>query len=136
MAYVSQDLKAKLAPAIKAVLKKYGVKGTIAVRNHMTLVLNIKSGALDFIGDFTKNLPDGNANKEYILRKQCIDVNPYHYETQFSGKAKEFLKEIMPLMNNGNWDKSDIQSDYFNVGWYVDVNIGQWDKPYTVVASK
>jgi hypothetical protein len=33
-------------------------------------------------------------------------------------------------MNDGNWDKSDIQSDYFNVGWYVDVNIGKWNKPY------
>jgi len=36
----------------------------------------------------------------------------------------------MAVMNTGNWDKSDIQTDYFNVGWYVDVNIGKWNKPY------
>ena len=51
MAYMSQSLKKELAPAIKAVLKKYNVKGTIAVRHHSTLVVNIKEGALDFIGE-------------------------------------------------------------------------------------
>jgi hypothetical protein len=37
-------------------------------------------------------------------------------------------------MNDGNYDNSDIQSDYFSVGWYIDVNVGKWDKPYTVEA--
>ena len=48
MAYVSKELKAALAPKIKAVLKKYNVKGSIAVHHHSSLVLNIKSGAVDF----------------------------------------------------------------------------------------
>ena len=52
MAYMSQERKQNLAPAIKAVLKKYGVKATIAVRNHSTLVVNIKSGSIDFIENF------------------------------------------------------------------------------------
>jgi hypothetical protein len=30
----------------------------------------------------------------------------------------------------GNHDNSDIQSDYFDVGWYVEVNIGKWNKAY------
>ena len=34
MAYVSQKDKAELAPGIKAVLKKYKMKASIAVRNH------------------------------------------------------------------------------------------------------
>ena len=49
MAYMSQEKKAKIAPVVKAVLKKYKVKGSLAVRNHSTLVLNIKSGSIDFI---------------------------------------------------------------------------------------
>ena len=51
MAYISQDDKKELAPAIKAVLKKYGMKGTIAIRHHSSLVVNIKSGPIDFGGD-------------------------------------------------------------------------------------
>jgi hypothetical protein len=33
-------------------------------------------------------------------------------------------------MNNGNWNNSRIEVDYFDVGWYIDVNIGKWNKPY------
>ena len=50
MAYMSQEHKKKLSPAIKAVLKKYGVKGSIGVRHNSSLVVNIKEGVLDFIG--------------------------------------------------------------------------------------
>ena len=124
MAYVSQELKAKIAPQVKAILKKYKVKGSLAVRNHSTLVLNIKEGALDMYQDFGK--PEDAA-------KFGIQVNPYWYQDHFSGKTKAFLSEVIPAMNAGNWDKSDIQSDYFNVGWYVSVNIGKWNKPYAKV---
>ena len=51
MAYVSQELKAKLAPTIKAICKKYGVKATLSVRNHSSLVLTVKQGSIDFGGD-------------------------------------------------------------------------------------
>lgn len=130
MAYVSQDLKAKLAPKIKAVLKKYGIKGSLAVRNHSTLVLNIKSGKIDFIKNFNDTVdPRGG---RFTPAEGCIDVNPYWYHDHFSGKAKAFLGEVLAAMKEGNWDRSDIQTDYFDVGWYVDVNIGKWNKPYIV----
>lgn len=139
MAYMSQERKAKLAPAIKAVLKKYSVKGTLAVRNHSTLVLNIKSGKIDFIENFIEtdsNVMHGREMSQdqidYIRKNQSLDVNPYWYKEHFSGKAKAFLSELLPLMNTGNHDNSDIQTDYFDVGWYVDVNIGKWSKPYVL----
>ena len=114
MAYVSQELKAKLAPTIKAICKKYNVKASLAVRHHSTLVLNVKEGDIDFGGD-------------------RIQVNPYWYKDHYKGRALAFLSEVIPAMNAGNWDKSDIQTDYFNVGWYIDVNIGRWNKPYALV---
>ena len=135
MAYVSQELKASLAPAIKAICKKYGVKGTLAVRNHSTLCLNIKSGSIDFIG----NSNEVCGNDHYQVSRGFTpnesgyeSVNPYHYKSHFSGKALKFLSEVMPLMNTGNHDNSDLMTDYFDVGWYVDVNIGKWDKPYVL----
>ena len=124
MAYMSQEKKAKIAPVIKAICKKYGVKASLAVRNHSTLVLNVKSGSIDFIKDF---FIDESA------AKFGIQVNPYHYKSHFTGKSVKFLSEVITAMNDGNHDRSDIQSDYFDVGWYVDVNIGQWNKPYALV---
>jgi hypothetical protein len=135
MAYVSQDLKAKLAPTIKAVCKKYGVKASIAVRNHSTLCLSIKSGKIDFITDYNQTVgarAGGFRNGEPATT--YIDVNPYWYQEHFGGEAYHFLKEVLAAMNDGNHDNSDSQSDYFDIGWYVDVGIGRWNKPYVLEA--
>ena len=117
MAYMSQERKKALEPAIKAILKKYGLKGSLSVRHHMTLVLTVRSGDLDFFADC-------GSDREYI------DVNTYWYHEHFTGQSLKFLKEVIPAMMVGNHNNSDIMTDYFDVGWYIDVNIGQWDKPY------
>jgi hypothetical protein len=142
MAYFNQERKSQKAPAIKAILKKYGVKGSLAVRNHSTFVLNIKSGSIDFIENYIKTDADKNyGNKmdqnqiDYIRKNKALDVNPYWYQEHYTGKALSFLKEVFKAMNAGNHDNSDIQTDYFDVGWYVDVNIGQWNKPYALEGS-
>lgn len=131
MAYMNQERKAELAPKLKAVLKKYGVKGSIAVYNFSTLVVNIKSGPIDFIGNY--NITGIERWREpWPLHPATdyIDVNTYWYHEHFSGLAKEFLGELIAAMNEGNHDNSDIMTDYFDVGWYIDVNIGKWNKPY------
>ena len=133
MAYMNQQRKAEIAPVLKAICKKYGVKASVAVRNHSVLVLNVKSGPIDFIGNLNKVCsvaPGADRYGAYRPAVGSIDVNPYHYQNHFDGEALAFLSEILPVMNKGNHDNSDIQSDYFDVGWYVDVNIGAWDKPY------
>lgn len=132
MAYMSQEHKAKLAPTIKAICKKYGVKASIAVRNHMTLVLNVKQGNIDFIGDFTRDMPAG-PQRDYIVKSGQIDVNPYHYGNHFTGRALAFLSEVIPAMYGPDYfDESDAQTDYFHCSHYIDVNIGRWDAPYAL----
>lgn len=120
MAYMNQETKAKLAPKIKDIMKKYGIKGSLAVRNHSTLVLNIKSGKIDFFKSYA------GMNRGYI------DVNCYHINSYFSGEAADFLNEVRAAMMQGNWDKSQVEFDYFDVGWYIDINIGQYNKHYVV----
>ena len=131
MACFNQERKAKLAPAIKAIQKKYKIKGSLAVRNHSSFVLNIKSGAIDFIGNYNNTVaaqPGGFCNGNSA--EKSLHVNPHWYQELFDGRALNFLKEIFAAMNLGNHDRSDIQSDYFDVGWYVDVNVGAWNQPY------
>jgi hypothetical protein len=123
MAYVDQELKGKIAPAVKALCQKYGVKATLAVRHHSTLVLNVKSGNIDFIGNYSQI-----AGTE---SRPSLNVNPYHFENHFSGRALEFLKEVIEVMRGPDYfDDSDIQSDYFHCSHYIDVNVGRWDQPY------
>ena len=140
MAYVSQDLKAKLAPAIKSILKRYGVKGSLAVRNHSTLVLNVKSGKIDFIGNYIKTdaekrygVPMSAEQVAYIQNKKCLDVNTHWFQEHYSGTARKFLDEMISAMRGPEFfDHTDAQTDYFHCSHYIDINIGQWNKPYTL----
>ena len=118
MAYMNQEKKKALAPGIKAVCEKYGIKATLSVHHYSTLVLTIKEGAIDF----SACLGDNNAGR--------YRVNTYHIERAWTGKARDFLMEVRDAMNVGNHDRSDIMTDYFDVGWYIDINVGKWDKPY------
>ncbi len=115
MAYINQEMKKKLAPKIKEVCKKYGVKATLAVDRHSTLVLNVKSGKIDF-SDYL------NENRKFRM--------VYFDPKDEKSIAKKFIKEVRDAMSVGNWNNSDSMTDYFDVGWYVEVNIGKWDKPY------
>ena len=137
MAYMSQDHKAKLAPTIKAICKQYGIKATLAVRNHSTLMLTIKQGEIDFIGN--SNQVCGNDHYQVARgftpnTSGYESVNPYHYEKHFSGRALEFLQEVIPAMYGPDYfDHSDAQTDYFHCSHYIDVSIGRWNKPYALV---
>jgi hypothetical protein len=135
MAYMSQERKSEIAPKVKSILNKYGIKGSLSVRHHSTLSLTLKSGKIDFIAN--SNRVCGNdfyqVAKGFKPNTSNYDsINPYWFHEHYDGDAKAFLTEVMEAMNGGNWDKSDIQSDYFNVGWYVEVQIGKWNKPYIV----
>ena len=134
MAYMNQERKQKIAQALKPVLAKYKVKGSLSVRNHMSIVLTLKSGAIDFIGN--SNRVCGNdfyqVSRGFKSNDTGYDqVNPYHYQSHYDGVAKEFLTEAFKALKAADWyDESDIMTDYFNTAYYVDVNIGKWDKPY------
>ncbi len=135
MAYVSQDEKKAIAPKVKALLKKFGLKGSLSIDNHSTLVLTVKSGKIDFITDFNRTGPKGFNGKMFTPSKTHVDVNPYWCQEHFTGDAKEFaVAAVAALKGEGWYDKSDIQSDYFCTKHYVAVKIGRWDQPYVLEA--
>jgi len=123
MAYVSQADKAKLAPQIKKVLSKYGMKGSISIRHHMSLVVTLQSGAIDF--------------KDYSHGDGYIQVNTYHIGSHYQGKAKAFLTELLAAMKGPDYfNNDDAMTDYFHRSHYTDINVGKWNKPYFLQVSK
>ena len=120
---MNQERKARIAANVKPILKKFGVKGSLSVRNYATICLTITEGVIDFEKDYGTDSKFG------------IQVNPYWYKEQFKGRAKEFLSEVIPAMYSADYyNNSDAQIDYFDTAYYVDVNIGKWNKPYKVIA--
>jgi hypothetical protein len=112
MAYMNQEKKAKIAAALKPVLKKYGLKGSLSVHNHSSITLTIKSGSIDFGGD-------------------NIQVNQYWLDSNYKGVALKALKEIKQAMLAADYfDESDAMTDYFHCAYYYHINVGKWNKPY------
>lgn len=114
MAYVNNETKQKIQAALKPVFKKYGIKATVAKGSYnSSLVVNVSAGDIDFGTDYQQ-------------------VNIYWIDDNHTGKAKDFLNEVLrEIKRAGEWyDESDSQIDYFNTAFYISINIGRWDKPY------
>ena len=137
MAYMNQTKKQTIAAKVKPILAKYGMKGSLSVRNHSTIVLKLTAGPIDFIGDLTTQRQFGyvsyELNKDEMRKRYELSINPYWYHEHYTGTALAFLSEIIPAMKSADWyDDSDAQVDYFNTAYYYDVNVGSWNKPYNL----
>ena len=44
-------------------------------------------------------------------------------------EVHNLLKEVCLIVNQYNYDNSDIQTDYFDVNFYLHLHLGKWDKP-------
>ena len=120
MAYVSKEDKKELAPEIKKVLAEYGVKGTIKVCHHSTLVVTLRK------------VPAGLFTPKEIANG---DVNVYHIDTFFEGAAKKFLNKLLDAMKGPKYfNNDDTMTDYFHRSHYTDIKIGDWNKPVEVIA--
>lgn len=123
MAYMSQEKKARIAAALKLVVPK-GWKYSLAVRHHSTIVLTISEAPVDLIEAFHN--PDSGRAKplEY-------GINPYYWHEHLRNESlRETFTQILAALNDGNHDRSDHMTDYYDVGWYVDVSFGRYAKPF------
>jgi hypothetical protein len=139
MAYMNQTRKATIAEKVKPILAKYGMKGSLSVRNKSTIVLTLTSGKIDFIGDLAQTRQFGyvtaEVDKDKMRERYEIDINPYWYMEHYTGQSLAFLTELFPALTSADWyDRSDAQTDYFDTAYYIDVNVGKWNKPYTLTA--
>jgi len=117
MAYMNQQRKQTIAANLKPVLKKYGMKGTLRVRNHMAIVLTLQSGPIKFDG-----------------REQ---INPYWFHEHYEGVAKDFLTEAFAaLQSAGYYNNSDASIDYFDCAYYYDIEVGKWNKDYVYTGEQ
>ena len=118
MAYITQEEKKEIANQLKAFIPKTW-KWSIAVKHYSVLVLTIASAPASDLGQY-----DG----------KDVQANTYYPEYHFEGEALATIKKIISVLNHKNYNNSDSQSDYFEVGYYVNINIGKWNKPFMAIA--
>jgi len=133
MAYMNQERKAKIATALKPILAKYGMKGTLRTRQH-AITLTLRQGPIDFIGDLNESRNGRlGVSKDEMRKHYELQVNQYWIDEHYTGVSLEFLKQVKDAMQAGDWyDRSDAQIDYFDTAYYYDINVGSWNTPYTL----
>lgn len=121
MAYMDQDKKRVIAAAVKAVMPQ-GWKYSLAVRDYQVIVCTIRRAPFDLMAALAKS---------EFGRTDHRDLNPYYIREEFDDECvADVFERIVSALNTGNHDRSDSQRDHFDIGHYVNIKIGDWDKPF------
>lgn len=136
MAYMSAENAREKRNALKQEFPnwKFSVR-----KRHGTLSVKILKAPYDLLEYLTCERTPVMTEEEVaevnsrIRQRRCCSVNDYHLDNRFYGQALDDLQAIVDICNVGNHNNSDIQSDYFDVGWYLDLDIGSDERPFEVV---
>lgn len=144
MAFMNQAKKRLIADALKKVVPP-GWKYSLAVRHHSTIVMTIRAAPVNFMQLEAERLraelrrgtpcvdPDYIAAHIGELERgevEYFQLNEYQVARQFPGEIGATFAKIVTALNTGNHDNSDLMTDYFDVGHYIDLRIGAYDKPF------
>lgn len=129
MAFINAAKTAEIRKALKAAFPKY--KFSVRNDNHTSVDVKILSAPIDLLAGRIVEHFGHIVNVDISDRKYC-QVNQYHIDNHWQPEVAEILKKIVAICNDGNHDNSDIQTDYFDVGWYFHCSIGDWDRPFVV----
>ena len=123
MAYINKEKTAKIRKVLKEKFpRKDGWKFSLR-KNHGTLHCDILSAPINLGADIDR-----------LQEWGYVGINQYHL---YNYKHQEIFKEILNILDGNfleederNFDKSDAMTDYFHVGWYVSLSLGNYEKKF------
>jgi hypothetical protein len=84
---------------------------------------------------FPKTFKFSITREHYCKVNVALMASPLEIEGNLNRTFKNHktIKRIIDsIVNKKNFDLSDSMTDYFHVGFYTHIQVGQWDKPYQV----
>jgi hypothetical protein len=127
MAYISAEEVREIRKELKKEFPKY--KFSVRKRQHSVSV-NILKSDIEFRSQFR------DPTEKYS------PVNQYFIDTNWNPRGAKFLKKVLKIIKTApgkavdgqEWfDDSDIMTDYFHTAFYIDLQIGTWEKPYELI---
>lgn len=141
-ATMGAEQKKLIATKLKPVLSKFGLKGSLSVKNGSTITLTLTEGAIDFIGNSANvdakdefNNRGAHSTIRNTVKTGYLQVNVRQIQNHFTGTAKIALQQIYDVLNVDNYRESDWTNDWVKVGHYVSIHIGKFDKPYSCTGT-
>jgi hypothetical protein len=133
MAYVNAKDVAQIRKELKEAFPKFKF-GVRKGSGSLSVSVTIKSGPTDFSSIFREY--------ERSKNRQYAQINT-HWLGEY-GEHTEFFKQVVDIIKtapsrgegfhkgSGWFDESDAMVDYFHTAYYIDLNVGSWDKSYEV----
>ncbi len=119
MPYLSTEHAKRIRDNVKKTFPEF--KFSIRKEHHSSIVVAILSGPIELITSDKKNRHE-QVNHYYIKD---------HYED--FPEVRDILLKLYDIVNEGNYTEV-IDGDYGAVPhFYVNLEIGKWDKPYEVI---
>lgn len=131
MAYITQDMKRKIAARLKKELPNWSFR--LKISHHSKIVVTIVKADLDLLNisnDYFKSLEDSEHNIDYAYKS---GLQVYGSWSKYFGSNKEAAEKMQVMFDqinligdvkDENYDRSDVMVDHFDVGYYTSINIG------------
>ena len=122
MAYITSERVKEIRNAIKLLCpSKDGWKVSVIREHHSVVDVTILEAPFEL-----RNDPEQSYEQ----------TNPYYLAERVNIPSRDILSKISKVANEGNYDRSDVQSDYFDVGFYFRLSWERWDEPFKVNEPK
>ena len=141
MAYISTDDVKHIRNTLKKELPQYKFS---VVRDHtssVTIAL-MKGPAFkdyEYFDRYTHETKVGN-----LSDGEHHQINQFHLESFYGKENAEILGKVSEIAHTAPglaggkkyYNNNDIQSDYFDVAYYVSISVGKWNKDYEIVEKE
>mgnify|MGYP001053402918 FL=1 len=134
MAYIKTEEVSAIRNELKKRFGHTGLKFGVKKQHHSSVHVTIKAGPIDFSDIYRDHYGSGD---------HYAQVNVYHLSNY--GQHQPFFEEVLKIIKTapalaeggGEWfDKSDAMTDYFHTAFYINLNVGEYDKPYVYNGKK
>lgn len=129
MAFITAERTRAIKKALTKAYPDY--KFSVRNENYSSVNVTIVSGPLrfDYTEESRRRANVSGMNNIPADPPNYLQLNNYYLENY---ENSDVLEGMYKIINEGNYDNSDIMTDYFDVGFYVHFNMGAWDKPYVL----
>ena len=87
---------------------------------------------------FPKNFKFSISREHYSLVNVALMESPLIFKSSSKTSSRQLsvynhktvYRIINDIVNRKNFDKSDLMVDFHHVGFYSNITLGKWDKPY------
>ena len=72
------------------------------------------------------------ADRDGKMTKPATHIQANCSPEMYFDESLDLFRKIRDALNIDNHNRSDSQTDYFDVGHYTSINLGIWNKPFVV----